>query len=118
MRGWTDEELDLLVANYNELTNKDLAELLPNRSPLAIYKKAYHIGLRKTPEAKHRNRSEAKRGEKSNWWKGGVRRTAAGYKMLLNPSHPKADGHGYVMEHIFVWEAVFTTLTATKATTE
>ena len=103
MRSWTDEEVDLLVANYNGVTNKTLAELLPNKSPLAIYKKAYSIGLRKTPEAEHRNRSEGNKGEHSGNWKGGTR-MADGYKMLLKPNHPKADKHGYVMEHIFVWE--------------
>lgn len=104
MRGWTDEELDLLVANYNDVTNEVLAELLPNRSPLAIYKKAYKVGLRKTPEAEHRNRSESKKGIHSGHWNGGRATTSCGYKMVLKPNHPKADKKGYVLEHILVWE--------------
>lgn len=104
MQEWTDEEVDILVANYNSVTNTTLAKLLPNRTPLSIYKKAYKIGLRKTDEAEYRNRSEAKSGEKSNWWNGGVSMTKAGYKKVLQPKHPKADNRGYVMEHILVWE--------------
>jgi hypothetical protein len=37
-------------------------------------------------------------------WKGGVRINNAGYRMIKMPSHPGADGHGYVNEHRLVVE--------------
>lgn len=32
------------------------------------------------------------------------RKTKKGYRQLYIPDHPRADGRGYVMEHIVVWE--------------
>lgn len=104
MKTWTDEEVEILCAYYNTATNYQLAMVLPNKTPLAIYKKAYKLGLRKTEETEFRNRSEARKGEKGSNWKGGVRRTKSGYRQRLNPNHPRADSNGYVMEHILVWE--------------
>lgn len=104
MKTWTQEEVDILKANYNSATNKRLAELIPNKSPLAIYKKAYKMGFRKTTEVEFLNRSEANKGAKSGNWNGGVKVTKAGYRMILQPNHPRADSGGYVMEHIVIWE--------------
>lgn len=104
MKTWTAEELDILYAYYNTATNSQIALVLPNKTPLAIYKKAYKLGLRKTDEIEFRNRSEVRKGEKAANWKGGVRTTRAGYRQRLCPDHPRADGCGYVMEHILVWE--------------
>lgn len=104
MQTWTREEVELLKANYNSATNKTLSELLPNKTPLAIYKKAYKMGLRKTAEVERLNRSEANKGVHSGNWKGGMKITPGGYRQVLCPDHPRADRHGYVMEHIVVWE--------------
>lgn len=104
MKTWTDEEVRILVENYNAVSNSALLKLIPNKSKQAIYKKAYKMGMRKTPEAEFRNRSEANRGEKCYNWKGGVKRNKAGYRLLLRPGHHRADTTGYVMEHIVVWE--------------
>ena len=104
MRTWTQEEVDTLKANYHTATNEMLATLIPNKSPLAIYKKAYKLGLRKTDEIEFLDRSKARKGEKASNWKGGVKTTRAGYRQILQPGHPRADANGYVMEHIVVWE--------------
>ena len=104
MRTWTQEEVAILKANYNATTNEGLSELLPGKSPLAIYKKAYKLGLRKTAEIEFLNRSMARKGEKGSNWKGGVKTTRAGYRQVLHPEHSRADSNGYVMEHILVWE--------------
>ena len=104
MKTWTAEEVEVLFSFYNTATNSQLALALPNKTPLAIYKKAYKLGLRKTAEAEYRNRSEARSGEKSSKWKGGVTTTRNGYRRRLNRNHPRADKQGYVMEHILVWE--------------
>ena len=104
MNTWTTEEIEILKANYASATNARLSELIPNKSPYAIYKKAYKMGLRKTPEIEFLNRSEARKGEKGSNWKGGVKITKAGYRQRLRPDHPRADSCGYVMEHILVWE--------------
>lgn len=104
MKTWTDEETRILVEYYNQVTNSELEKLLPNKSAQGIYKKAYKLGLRKTPEIEHKNRSESRKGDKGANWKGGTRKTRNGYRQVLMPEHPRADSAGYVMEHIVVWE--------------
>lgn len=104
MKTWTQEELDTLKANYNTATNENLAELIPSKTPLAIYKKAWKLGLRRTPEMEFINRSNARKGEKASNWKGGTKITPGGYRQVLCPNHHRADSNGYVLEHILVWE--------------
>lgn len=104
MKTWTSEEKAVLIENYNKVSNRELLALIPTKSAQGIYKKAYKLGLRKTPEITFKNRSEAKRGENSGTWKGGKRMTRNGYRQVLMPGHPRADSCGYVMEHIIVWE--------------
>lgn len=101
---WTADEVSILLGNYNRLGNTTLHEMFPNKTPLAIYKKAYKLGLRKSPEIEFLNRSEARKGEKASNWNGGVKKTKKGYRLVLCPEHHRADSAGYVMEHIFVWE--------------
>jgi len=40
-------------------------------------------------------------------WKGGRIKGSNGYMMLWNPEHPKATIHGYVFEHILIWEETY-----------
>ncbi len=101
---WTESEIALLKENYNKLINDELYKLFPNKTPLAIYKKAYSLGFRKNDEVEHLNRSIARKGEKSSSWKGGSKKTKGGYICVLNPEHKRADRNGYVMEHIVVFE--------------
>ena len=104
MKTWSAEEISILVENYNKVSNAELQKLIPDKSPQGIYKKAYKMGLRKSPEAEFLNRSAAKKGDKGANWKGGKRTTSGGYRQVLMPEHPRADKSGYVMEHILVWE--------------
>jgi hypothetical protein len=101
---WTEEETKILIDNYAISTNEDMRLLLPNKTDLAIYKKAYKIGLKRTKEIEFLNRSSAKKGEKCNFWKGGVCKTSQGYIAVKMPSHHRADKHGYVLEHILIFE--------------
>jgi hypothetical protein len=105
VKKWTESEVHILFENYNKVSNTSLHQMIPGKSPLAIYKKAYKLGLRKSPEIEFLNRSEAKKGEKCPNWRGGVKTTKKGYRMVLCPEHHRADSRGYVMEHILVWEA-------------
>lgn len=104
MKTWTPEEVMILVQNYNSVSNEELLSLIPNKTKLAIYKKAYKIGLRKSKEIEFLNRSLSKKREHSSNWHGGIRVTKRGYRQVLFPEHPRADSSGYVMEHILVWE--------------
>ncbi len=104
MKTWTDEESQRLKDNYNKLTNSELQKLFPNKTPQAIYKKAYKMGMRKTSDIEWKNRSEVRSGDKGSRWNGGVRVTHHGYRQVLCKGHPRADKAGYVMEHILVWE--------------
>ena len=42
--------------------------------------------------------------ELNNRWKGGRIKHPHGYVLLFKPDHPRSDHHGYVREHILVWE--------------
>lgn len=104
MKTWTAEEVNILADNYNKVSNKRLCELLPHKTELAIYKKAYAMGFRKSKAIEHLNRSLARK-EKNNYrWKGGKAKTSGGYKLVKKPGHHRADSKGYVLEHIVVWE--------------
>ena len=100
---WSLDEIHELKKLYNELDNEQLEEHF-NRTFLSIYKKARKIGLRKTPEMEFINRSRARIGAKSSSWKGGKKRNAKGYILVMTKGHPRADQFGYVMEHIVVAE--------------
>lgn len=104
MKTWTENEVALLIEIYPRSTNAELQAMFPNKSPLAIYKKAYKMGFRKMPDIVFCNKSQARSGENASNWKGGRRTTHKGYVQVLSPNHPRADSCGYVMEHILVWE--------------
>lgn len=107
MKTWTDEELRILTTNYNKICMEDLKKLLPNKTPLAIYKRAYKLGMRQTKEVEFANRSNAHKGEKGSNWKGGVSISTKGYRLVKCPEHERADSHGYVLEHILVYEKAY-----------
>jgi len=43
------------------------------------------------------------KGKDSTLWQGGIRHSG-GYIFIKDREHPRADGAGYVAEHILVWE--------------
>ena len=100
MRSWTDSEVKRLKKYYNKVTNEELQMLFPNKSFLAIYKKAYSLGLRKDKDISFINRSLGRRGN----IKKSVTINAKGYKLIYLPEHRRADINGRVLEHIVVWE--------------
>ena len=104
MNTWSEEEMCILKENYNKVSNDKLCELLPQKSFLGIYKKAWKMGYRKSPENERLNRSLARKGEKGANWKGGKKKNRQGYILVLHPEHERADKNGYVMEHIYVFE--------------
>ena len=46
-----------------------------------------------------------KAGALNHKWRGGVKNTSLGYRMIKSPTHPNRDSQGYVMEHRLVMEA-------------
>jgi len=100
---WRKEDVELLMANFNESTGEELQAMFPNRTLTAIYKKAWKSGLRVPKETEHRNRSIA--ATKRNAGKEHPTFiTARGYVASYAPWHPRADRNGRVLEHILVWE--------------
>lgn len=63
----------------------------------------YKVG-RTSSKATRKKMSDAKKGKKPGNWKGGWRITNKGYKVVLKPRHPNANGHGYVAEHRLAME--------------
>lgn len=101
---WSEEDTELLKREYLRSTNDKLRELFPNRTDLAIYKKARKLGFYKEPDIIFENKSKALSGENGANWNGGIRKTQTGYIQILMPDHPRADTAGYVMQHILVFE--------------
>lgn len=104
MKTWTSDETETLIKNYNRVSNSELQKLIPNKTPLGIYKKAYKLGIRKSEEIEFLNRSESQKGDKSYNWNGGKTTNKKGYVLILCPGHHRSDSKGYVMKHIAVWE--------------
>jgi len=50
--------------------------------------------------------SQAVSGKHNLRWKGGIRKHADGYIEILKKDHPRANSHGYVMQHILVMESM------------
>lgn len=76
----------------------------------ALFRRTRHpcpvCGTLISPNAKHCQKHKVcdRKMEKHPNWKGGKYKTNYGYIMLKIPNHPRADSHGYVFEHIYVWE--------------
>lgn len=104
MKRWSVEETEKLLDIYNKSTNVELEEAFPDRTQLSIYKKAIALGMYKDPAIAWQNRSYARKGDKASNWKGGKKISRKGYVLILQPGHHRADMHGYVMEHIVVFE--------------
>jgi len=51
-RKWTDEEVDLLINNYEQLGSKGMVKLLTNRTSTMISSKAAKLGLKTDQEAR------------------------------------------------------------------
>lgn len=76
---------------------------------LARYRFPSYLARVKNPGFLHGHqleygRSLLQRGERAAGWKGGRRKTGAGYVYLYAPDHPDATKSGYVMEHRIVME--------------
>ncbi len=99
MKSWTESEVECLKKYYNKVVNDELKMLLPNKTFLAIYKKAYSLGLRKDKDITFLNRSISKSGVKKT-----VTFDQKGYKQIYLPEHHRANKRGRVREHIVVWE--------------
>lgn len=99
MKTWTEKEIQVLRENYNKLTNEELQKLFPNKTPIAIYKKAYNLGIRKDKNIEHLNRVNSRKHIYKPQY------NKKGYKMIWKPEHHRANKpSGYVMEHIVIWE--------------
>ena len=99
IKTWTEKEVQTLRVNYNKLTNDELQNLFPNKTPLAIYKKAYKLGMRKDKNIEYLNRVNGRKHIYKPQY------NKKGYKMIWKPEHHRANKlNGYVMEHIVIWE--------------
>lgn len=68
-------------------------------------KRGYEIRFERghSQKGKRRHPETLLWGERHPMWKGGKRKRM-GYIYVLNPNHPRADGEGYIPEHVFVYE--------------
>lgn len=97
MNKWKTTEINLLIANYNKLTNDKLINLFPTRTFISIYKKARTLNLYKNKTIEFKNRSLARLGEKAANWKGG-RTIKDGYIYLAVSPNNRRFEHDIIME--------------------
>lgn len=62
------------------------------------------IELRSPKEAQENRWPNGRHGEAASNWRGGIKKSGAGYLKKFCPVHPYADSNGYVMEHRLVME--------------
>lgn len=101
MNKWAKNEIQKLKECFSTALNDELASLFPNRTKLAIYKKAYSLGLKKQQEVIYTQRVL---GRQKIPYKRRYKKTSKGYVLIYEPQHPRADSYGRVFEHIVVWE--------------
>lgn len=65
---------------------------------LSEQRKGKHISPKTEFSSKNHSKENNKR------WKGGIQTLTSGYRLLLQPYHPRANVRGYVYEHILVAE--------------
>jgi len=70
-----------------------------------ISRRLRDLGKIRTPEESKRIRGTILSGDKNPLWQGGRFQDSDGYIQIKNHSHPRGKKrHGYVLEHIMVWE--------------
>ncbi len=97
---WTAEEKAQLRVLYPVLPYRDINAVFPGRTPVAIYKKARAMGLRRMSAPARTTRIQ---GQRLRHYKG-FRKSAKGHILIYMPQHPNADRSGYVAEHRLVME--------------
>lgn len=102
MNRWTNEDVELLKLSFPTKTKLELISLFPDRTYIAIWKKAHRLGLIASNNIKWENRSIAKQRPRVDLIK-----NRKGYNLLYIPNHPRADRNGRVFEHIVVWEEYY-----------
>lgn len=86
----------------------------PSRSPIEtrpcgncgkpVTKRVWEFQSAKTNYCSKACQAAGNRGEKNASWSGGRHQDQHGYIKVLLPDHPRADGCGYVFEHIVIAE--------------
>jgi len=96
------DSLEEFYLDYR-LSTQDIANLFDtSRGTIVRFFDKFGIQRRDRQAAARFASFKYKRENHPNW-KGG-RSISAGYVVVLKPDHPRADQHGYVREHILVWE--------------
>jgi len=113
-RPFTDAELDTMWRRYSvdRCTVAQLSaeyQCSSNKIRYAFQKKGFEFRSQSEGwKAAYENgavQRSPRRGDKSNFWKGGRRITAHGYVDIHMPTHPESRSNGYLFEHRIIWEA-------------
>jgi hypothetical protein len=104
----SDADKDKITNLYNEgNSTAEIGKSLGISSgTVASWMRRWGVPVRdRSLQRKLAERKINRRGANNSRWKGG-RSPLQGYMRLLNHAHPRADSHGYVLEHILVWEKI------------
>lgn len=100
-----------------EYSSIDIANMVGvEKSTILTWLKYYDIERRNIDEITDRTRvkisthASQRRGEQVGRWNGGQTVNENGYRYILMPDHPNANGNGYVAEHRLVMEFVIARL--------
>lgn len=101
MKTWTIEETQKLSYLFPITTKDEIEKLFPNKTPLAIYKKANRMGLKREKRFAYKTACQAR--TKIKYQRNKIK-TSKGYILVYCPNHNRANKSGRVLEHILVWE--------------
>lgn len=94
----TDSKEDMMYLYIEErLSTTEIAKVFDNKiSNKTIARRLHKLGI--TPRDS--------KGENNASWRGGIKMTKDGYKLIHQPDHPSCNSQGYVLEHRLVMESV------------
>lgn len=90
-----------------KLSATQIAEYL-GYTRMTILRRLHELGIARSLSESLKNsyetgRKRSKSGAESPRWKGGIKECRQ-YRYVYKPEHPRADKHGYIAEHILIWE--------------
>ena len=94
---WDKEELSRLYWDEQMLC-RDIAKRIDGATTSAVRSAMVRFDIPR------RSYSEMTRGKLNYQWCGGKKRATKGYILIYKPEHYRANLHGFVLEHILVWE--------------
>jgi hypothetical protein len=99
-----DDDMPKIIELYENGNTLDEIAVMYGVTRALISKYLRRLNKTRTPEESKIIRGTTFSGERNPQWRGGKYKDPDGYIRVLNYNHHRANSHGYVLEHIAVWE--------------